>query len=182
MNRTGARLQSADECERFRELGEEGFFGLEFTGVDAAAEASHFYGMLEVEHLVVEQVVEGVAGAGGAVEDLAYDDGVVGGVVVAEHAASMVGGPGQRRATQEAVEEARVERFEDFIEMEEAAFGAGDALGAAGVADELGLSGDGGGGGEALVADAVGRVDGLFVELGEKDVGDGVEDRFGRAL
>jgi len=46
-------------------VGEEGFFGLEFTGVDAAAEAAHFYGMLEVEHLVVEQVFEGVAGLEG---------------------------------------------------------------------------------------------------------------------
>jgi len=182
VNRTGARLQSADECERFRELGEEGFFGLEFTGVDAAAEAAHFYGMLEVEHLVVEQVFEGVAGAGGAVEDLAYDDGVVGGVVVAEGALGVVLAPGEVGSAEQAAEETQIETVEDFIEMEEAAFGAGDALGAAGVADELGLSGDGGGGGEALVADAVGRVDGLFVELGEKDVGDGVEDRFGRAL
>ncbi len=60
------------------------FFGLEFAGVDRTAQAARFDGMLEVEHLVVEQILEGVAGSGGAVEDAADDDGVVGGVVMAE--------------------------------------------------------------------------------------------------
>ena len=43
--------------------GEERFVGFEFAGVDAAAEAAHPYRMLEVEHLVVEQVFDGVARA-----------------------------------------------------------------------------------------------------------------------
>jgi hypothetical protein len=150
--------------------------------VDAATEAAHLDGMLEVEHLVVEQVLEGVAGAGGAVEDLADDDGVVGGVVVAEGALGVVLAPGEVGPAEQAAEETSVEIVEDFFEMEEAAVGAGDSLCAAGVADELGLTRDGGRGGKTFVAEAVCGVDGLLVELGEKDMGDGVEDGLRRAL
>jgi len=76
------------------EFGEEALFGLELAGVDAAAAGFDADGVLEVEHLVVEEVFDGAAGGVGAVEDAADDDGVVGGVVVAEHAAGVVGGPG----------------------------------------------------------------------------------------
>jgi hypothetical protein len=76
-------LKAPDEGERFRELGEEGFFGFEFAGVYASAEAAHLDRMLEVEHLVVEQVFDRAAGGVWAVEDAGDDDGVVGGVVVA---------------------------------------------------------------------------------------------------
>ncbi len=44
---------------------------------------------------MVEEVLDGAAGSVGAVEDAADDDGVVGGVVVAEHAAGGVGRPGE---------------------------------------------------------------------------------------
>ncbi len=74
-------------------------------------------GMLEVQHLVVEEVLDGAAGSVGAVEDAADDDGVVGGVVVAEHAAGVVGAPGEGGATEKAVEEAGVEGLEDFVEI-----------------------------------------------------------------
>jgi len=62
--------------------------------VDAAASGFDAHGMLEVEHLVVEKVLDGAARGVRAVEDAADDDGVVGGVVVAEHAAGVMGAPG----------------------------------------------------------------------------------------
>jgi hypothetical protein len=68
----------------------------------------------------------------------------VGGVVVAEGAFGVVFAPGEVGSAEQVAEEALVEAVEDFIEVVEATFRAGDALGAAGVADELGLAGDGG--------------------------------------
>jgi hypothetical protein len=65
--------------------------------------------MFEVEHLVVEQVLDGAARGVGAIEDARDDDGVVGGVVVAERAAGVMGRPGERGAAKETVEEADVE-------------------------------------------------------------------------
>jgi hypothetical protein len=58
--------------------------------------------------------------------------------------------------------------------------GGGEALASAGLADVLGLAGDGFGGDVAAVTVGVGGGDGLLVELGEEDVGDGVVDGFGR--
>jgi len=80
------------------------------------------------------------------------------------------------------VEEAGVEGLEDFVEIVVVAYGGEDALAAAGLADVLGLAGDGFGGDVAAVAVGVGGGDGLLVELGEQDVGDGVVDGVGRVL
>ena len=91
-------LQTFDEGKGFRELREARFVGLEFGRVDAAAQAARLDGVLEVEHLVVEQVLDGVARAGGPVEDAADDDGIVGGVVMAERALGVMLAPGEVRA------------------------------------------------------------------------------------
>ncbi|MBB5338764.1 hypothetical protein [Tunturiibacter gelidoferens] len=99
------------------ELGEEALFGLELAGVDAAAAGFDADGMLEVEHLVVEEVLDGAARGVGAVEDATDDDGVMGGVVVAQHAAGVVSRPGEGGAAKKAVEEAGVEGLEDLVEV-----------------------------------------------------------------
>ena len=65
------------------EFGEETRFGLELAGVNAAAAGFDADGVLEVEHLVVEEILDSAAGGIGAVEDAANDDSVVGSVVVA---------------------------------------------------------------------------------------------------
>ncbi len=150
--------------------------------MDAAATGPDADGMFEVKHLVVEEVLDGAARGVGAIEDAADDDGVVGGVVVAEHAACVVGAPGECGAAEEAVEETCVEGLEDFVEIVVVAGGRGDAFAAAGLTDVLGLSGDGLGGDVAAVAVGVDAGDGLLVELGEKDVSDGVVDGVGCVL
>ncbi|MBB5345782.1 hypothetical protein [Tunturibacter empetritectus] len=93
-----------------------------------------------------------------------------------------MGGPGQGGAAEESVKEAGVEGFEDFVEVVVMAGGGGEAFAAAGLADVLGLAGDGLGGDVAAVAVGVGGGDGFFVELGEEDVGDGVVNGVGRGL
>lgn len=164
------------------ELREEAFFGLELAGVDAAAAGFDADGVLEVEHLVVEEVFDGAAGGVGTIEDATDDDGVVGGVVVAEHAAGVVGGPGKGGAAEEAMEETGVEGFEDLVEIVVMADGGEEAFAAAGLPDVLGLLRDGFGGDVAAIAVGVGGSDGFLVELGEEDVGDGAVDALGGVL
>ena len=55
--------------------------------MNAAAACFDADGMLEVKHLVVEEVLDGAARRVGTIEDAGDDDGVMRGVVVAEHAA-----------------------------------------------------------------------------------------------
>jgi hypothetical protein len=80
------------------------------------------------------------------------------------------------------VEETSVEGFEDLVEIVVMAGGGGEAFATAGLTDVLGLLGDGFRGDVAAVAVGVGAGYGLLVELGEKDVGDGVVDGVGRVL
>jgi hypothetical protein len=79
----GRGLEALEVSFRGVEFGEETLFGLELAGVHAAAAGFDADGMLEVKHLVVEEVLDGTARSVGAVEDAGDDDGVVGGVVVA---------------------------------------------------------------------------------------------------
>ena len=97
------------------ELGEETLLGLKLARVDATTAGFDADRVLEVEHLVVEEVFDGTSGRVGTVEDTGNDNGVMCGVVVAEHAAGVVGTPGERGATQQAVEKTGIERLEDFV-------------------------------------------------------------------
>jgi hypothetical protein len=97
------------------EFGEEALFGLEFAGVDTAAAGFDADRMFEVEHLVIEEVLDRAAWSVGAIEDAGNDDSVMSGVVVAKHAACVVGAPGERGTAEEAVEKAGVEGLEDFV-------------------------------------------------------------------
>ena len=66
--------------------------------MDAAAAGLHADWVLQVEHLVIQQVLDGAAGRVGPVEDAADHDCVVGGIVVAQRTAGMMRAPSQRWA------------------------------------------------------------------------------------
>ena len=111
-------LEAAEVGFGLFEVREETLLGLKFAGVNAAASGLHADGMLEVQHLVVEQILNRAAWGVGPVKDAADHDGVVGRVVMAKHAAGMVGAPCEDRAPEKAVEETRIERIEDLVEVE----------------------------------------------------------------
>src|SRR5260370_39585331 len=93
-----------------------------------------------------------------------------------------MGAPGEGGAAEEAVEETVVEGLEDFVEIVVVAGGCGEAFAAAGLADVLGLFGDGFRGDVAAGAVGVGAGYRLFVEAGKGDVGAGVMYRVGGGL
>src|SRR5208337_5163957 len=97
--------------------------------------------MLQVQHLVEENVFDGAAGDAWVVENTADDDGVMRRVVVAEAAAGVVVAPGKLRASHESVEETAVEIVEDFFQMVVMAAGGVDVLASAHLADEPGFGG-----------------------------------------
>ncbi len=74
------------------------------------------------------------------------------------------------------MEETRVERVEDFVEIKMMTDGGKDAFASAGLADVFGLFGDGLGGDMAAVAISVMTRDGLLIKLGEQDMSDRVMD------
>ena len=80
------------------------------------------------------------------------------------------------------MEETGVEGVKDLVEVVVMADVGEDALAATCLTNVLGLFGDGFGGDVAAIAVGVGACDGLFVELGEQDVGDRAVHRLGRVL
>src|SRR5258708_31682320 len=77
--------------------------------------APEFHRVLQVQHLVEENVFDRVARHARMVEDAADDDGVVRRIVVPEAAAGVILAPGEFRASHESVEEAAGGGFEDFF-------------------------------------------------------------------
>lgn len=111
-------FQRSDDMQKLlcrREFGEEFFLFLELARVHTSSAAPQFDRVLQVQHLVVENVFDGVARYARVIEDAADDDSVMSRVVVAETAPGVVLAPGELRTTHESVEEATVEVFEDFF-------------------------------------------------------------------
>ena len=175
-------LKTLKKCYSFGKLRKTCFFSFEFTRVDAAPRAPHTHRVLKVQHLVVQQVFDRVARAGGAVEDAAHHNCVVGSVVVAQHSLGVVLTPGEFGPAQQPSEESRIQRIEDLFQMVVAAFRAVVPLAAPGVTNEFRLAGDGRAGSKALVAQIVRRVDRLLVQFGEQNVGDSAENGVRRSL
>jgi hypothetical protein len=175
-------LETAEVGFGLFEMREETLLGLEFAGVNAAASGLHADGMLEVQHLVVEQILDGAARSVGAIEDAADHDGIVGRVIVAEHAAGVVRAPGEDRASEKTMEEARIQRIEDLIQIKLMTYGSEDALPSAGLADVLGLTRDGFRRDVATVAIGVCGGDGFLVKLCKQDMRYSVVDGLGGVL
>lgn len=161
----------------FLKLGKEALFRLKLAGVDAAAARLDPDRMLEVEHLVVEQVLNGAPWSIGTVEDAADNDGVVGRVVVAQHTARVKAAPGEGRPAKQPVEEAHIERLEYLFKVEVMAAWREDAFPSAGLTDVFSLPRDCLRGDVTAVAVGVDGRDRLFVELGQQDVGNRAVNR-----
>jgi len=135
-----------------------------------------------MQHLVENDVFDGVTRHTRVVEDAADDDGVVGGIVVAEAAAGVVLAPGKLRAAHEPVKEAAVEVFEDFFQMVVVAAGGVDVLASADLADEASFGGNIVAGDIATITGTLGTINRSAIKLGEQDVGDRVQHGFGSAF
>ena len=135
-----------------------------------------------MEHLVKQNVFDGVAGHARMVKDAADDNRVVCGIVVAETAAGVVPAPGQLRLSHQAVEKASIEILKDFFEMIVVAAGGVDVFASTHLPHQASLgcyvvTGD-----VAPIAGIVDAVDRLAIKLGEQDVRDRMQYRVRRTF
>src|ERR1700676_3297032 len=101
-----------------REIGEEFFFGAEFAGVRDQSAAGAPRGMLDVQHLVVQNVFDGAARDRGAVHAAIQQNLVGAGIVAAELAAPASCAPADSGALQSAGKKTRIQIVEHLIEIE----------------------------------------------------------------
>jgi len=148
----------------------------------AAASVLRSHGMLEVQHLVVHQIFDGVARRVLPVEDTADHDGVVRRIVVSEQATCAVFAPGELRTAHESVKETRIQAFKHFIEIVMTALSGGDSFASARLADALAVPHHHFAGSVAPVAVGVRGVDRLAIELGQQDVRNGAQNILRRSF
>jgi hypothetical protein len=138
--------------------------------------------MFEMEHLVIHDVLDGGAGNAGMVEDTADYDGIMSRIVVAEAIAGPVATPGHLRASQQAMEKPRIELLKDRFQVVGPALGGIETLASAHLAHQVSLPADVVAGHVTPVSGRGFAIDRSAVHLGQKDVGDGAQHRFRRAL
>lgn len=96
--------------------------------------------MFEVQHLVIQQVFDGATRSVRSIEYAADDNGIVCGIVMAQHAAGLMRAPRESGTTEKAVEEAGVERLKHLIQIVMMTGGSEDALASAGLTNMFGLA------------------------------------------
>ena len=143
----------------------------------AAAAAAELHRMFQVQHFVIDDVFDGVAGNSGMIKNAAHHDGIMGGVVVAKAVAGVVAAPSHSGSSQQAVEESCVEVVENVFQIVSSALGTFDSLAAAHLTNKMSFSGDVLTGNIAAITSRVGSLDRFAVHFGQQNVSDCLQDR-----
>lgn len=176
------RSQTSQKALRRLQLRKQLFLGPEFGGVDAPPAAIQLHWVPQMKHLVIDDVLDGVAGYSGMVEDTADDDRVVGRIVVAEQIASAALAPTHLRAGLHTSEEAQVEVFKNCVQVVNAASRRDDSLAPAHLAHEMRLVPDFIAMHVTAIASGMTALDGLTVHFRQQDMGKCAKNWVGRAF
>src|SRR5271154_5441877 len=136
----------------------------------AAASVLRLHWMLEVQHLVVHQILDGVSRRVPPVEYAAHHNGVVRGVVVAKQPLRSVLAPCEQRATHQAMKEAEIQGLENLVEIVVFALRRRDALAPTSLPDAFALPHYGFARSEPPIAMRLRRVNRLPIEFGDQDM------------
>ena len=101
----------------FLYLGEQLFFCLKFRGVHTAPRTPQSHGMFQVQHLVVNDVIDRVLGNPGMVKNAADYDGIVGRIVVSQAVTLVIATPSHLWSGQESVKKTAVEVFKHRLQI-----------------------------------------------------------------
>lgn len=135
-----------------------------------------------MQHLVVHEVFNRVAGNGGPIKDSAYDNSIVRRVEVAKTLPRRMLAPSHLRPGQESIEEAAVQIFKNRVEIIEPSLSGNNSLPPANLPDEMCFGGEIVAGRIPSVAQCMSAVYRFAVKLGEEDVGYRMQHGFRRSL
>src|ERR1700704_2410937 len=168
------RSQALQKFLGFFELGKKSFFFAKSRWMNQSSAAAQLDRMPQVQHLVIDQILNGVKRHACGIENTADDDGVVRGIVMSQAAQGFVAAPGHLRSSHQAVEEAKIQVVKNLVQVVMLALWAFNALASAQLADELRLLRHGVAAGKFAITRGVSGVNRLAVKLGDEDVQNGV--------
>jgi len=148
----------------------------------APSAPAQFYRMLQVQHLVVHDVFDSVAGYARVIEHATDDDCIVSGIVMPETVAGMITAPGHLGTRQQSVKETRVQIFEDLFQVVRPALRRLDPLSPAHLPHQMGFPPDVVTGNIAPIAYRIRPLDRLAIHLGQQDMGNCPQHGFWRAF
>ena len=125
------RAQSFQKIFCFFELRKQLFFLLKGRGMHDAPTAAELDGMTQVQHLMIDKILNGIARNARGIKNAAYDNSVMRGIIMAKAAQSFVAAPGHLRSSHEAVEETKIQLVKNLIEIIVLALGTLNALASA---------------------------------------------------
>ena len=150
--------------------------------MDQSSAAAQLDRMPQVQHLMIDKILNRKERNARRIKDAADDNGVMRGIVMAQASQSFVAAPGHLRPGHQAMEEAEIQLVKNLVEIIVLTFGSLNALASAQLADELGFLRHGMAAGIFAVTRGMCRVNGLAMELGDEDMQDGIKHRLGRAF
>src|SRR5262249_15662355 len=153
------RAQVSQILLRRLQMWEQLLFLLERPRMNATPAAAQLHRMPQVEHFVIDQVLQRVSGNRRAVKDTTHHDGVVGWIVVSQAAARIVAAPRHLGASHESVKEAAIQILENLFQMIVLTLGALDAFATASLANQVGLRRDCPAPGEPAITSRMSRAD-----------------------
>src|ERR1700733_93763 len=113
----GISLHDPQEFLSRHDLWKAVFFCHEFPRVHAPPASTQLNGMLQMQHLVVDDVLHDVARHAPVVKHPADDDGIVRGIVMPKAIEGIFAAPGKLRTSHQSVEKSPVEIVENFLQM-----------------------------------------------------------------
>src|SRR5580692_4791540 len=166
------RSEVLEKSFRLVQMREELFLCLEVRRMHAATAPAQFHGMFQMQHFVVNDVFHGVGRNPRVIEDAAHNDGIVGGIVMAQPVASVIAAPGHLRPSQQTKEKSLVQLFKNSLEVVSPALSTLDSLAAADLTHDVSLPGDVLTGNIAPIPGRESSLDGFAVHLGQQNVSD----------
>src|ERR1700733_14512966 len=138
--------------------------------------------MLQVQHLVVDDVLHGVARYRDLIKDAADDNRIVGRIVMPEDAPGLSWTPAHAWPAQQSMKKASVQLLKNQVEVIDAAFGRMQPLASAHLPHQVRLPDDFVTGHVFSITRRVAAIDGLAVHLRQQNVSDRPYNRVRRAF
>lgn len=150
--------------------------------MDQSPAAAELYGVPQMEHFMVDKILNGIERYERGIENAADDDGVMRRIIVAQASQSLISAPGHLRSGHQAMEETQIQLVKNAIKVIVLALWTFNALTSAQLPDQVGLLCHVMTAGIFAVSCGMGSLNGLAIQLGDEDMQDSIKHRFRRTF
>src|SRR5215469_12637392 len=164
------------------ELRKQPLLRLKLRPVDAAPASAQLHRMLQVQHLVIDNVFDRIARYSRMIEDATHDDRVVRRIVMRQAVARPHAAPSHLRPRQQSVKKLLIQPLENFIEVVGEAARRGDLLSSSHLPQQVRLGCHIVTGNVTTVSSGMQSLNRFAINLGQQDMSNGLKHGLRRTL